>query len=187
MPSRLSDFFYTPLNRVARGRQTASAYIPDDHTSGHVLEAIKLTTKPIASLTQICYGPNGAGLGVKTGSDLAQFFVIPVQARNSWRNQSNGAPSGNEVRLIGRPEATLRSTMHPITPSYCPSVRVEIASCPRWFRPCQNLGPPETFVSQEPRFIPPLRMESKTLFVTRTVLETTTGLHPLFLAGGRCR
>src|SRR5260370_18952922 len=71
------SFFFTAVARS----QTASAYILIDHTSGHVLESYKADEKrPIASLTKIATAKVVLYWAAKTGSDLAQFFVIPAQA-----------------------------------------------------------------------------------------------------------
>src|SRR5258707_12411489 len=82
---------------VARS-QTASAYILIDHTSGHVLESYKADDKrPIASLTKIATAKVVLDWASKTGSDLAQFVVIPVKALNSGGINPMGLQPGDEV------------------------------------------------------------------------------------------
>src|ERR1700730_1137925 len=96
---RLSIFLGLAIfsTSVARS-QTASAYILIDHTSGHVLESYKADEKrPIASLTKIATAKVVLDWAAKTGTDLAQFDVIPPQALNSGGINPMGLEPGDEV------------------------------------------------------------------------------------------
>lgn len=160
---------------VARS-QTASAYVLVDHTSGHVLEGYKADEKrQIASLTKIATAKVVLDWAAKTGSDLAQFVVIPTQALNSGGINPMGLQPGDEVSYRDLIYAALLQSDNTAATALAytvgRSLRFNGGSA------VQELGPEETFVSQMNALARQLRME-RTLFVNPHGLEPQRGLQP---------
>jgi D-alanyl-D-alanine carboxypeptidase len=160
---------------VARS-QIASAYILIDHTSGHVLESYKADEKrPIASLTKIATAKVVLDWAAKTGTDLAQFVVIPPQAINSGGINPMGLEPGDEVSYRDLIYAALLQSDNTAATALAYAVGESLRT--QGGSAVQDLGPLETFVSQMNALARQLRME-RTLFVNPHGLEPQRGLQP---------
>src|ERR1700736_2790411 len=95
---RISFLLVAALLPLGVKAQYAAAYVLADHTSGYVLESYKSDQKrPIASLTKIATAKVVLDWAASTGTDLAQFVVIPAQALNSGGINPMGLQPGDEV------------------------------------------------------------------------------------------
>ncbi|HZC34058.1 MAG TPA: serine hydrolase [Chthoniobacterales bacterium] len=156
--------------------QTASAYILIDHTSGHVLEGYKTDEKrQIASLTKIATAKVVLDWAAKTGSDLAQFVVIPVQALNSGGINPMGLQPGDEVSYRDLVYAALLQSDNTAASALAYTVGQSLRA--HGGSAMLELGPEEAFVSQMNALARQLRME-RTLFVNPHGLEPQRGLQP---------
>jgi serine-type D-Ala-D-Ala carboxypeptidase (penicillin-binding protein 5/6) len=160
---------------VARS-QTVSAYILVDHTSGHVLEGYKADDKrQIASLTKIATAKVVLDWAAKTGIDLAQPVVIPVQALNSGGINPMGLQPGDEVSYRDLIYAALLQSDNTAATALAYTVGQSLRAYGG--SAGQDLGPEQTFVSQMNALARQLRME-RTLFVNPHGLEPQRGLQP---------